>query len=129
MVKRILCLVLFLLAASSANAAVWEAVATANADSQTFYTLSKTHGSVHCAWTGASLAEGEESVSGTFQVQVTNGGGYDWVDKTGALITMSGASGSELISLNGVVTENQYRIHYVKNSTAAGTVKCNVGFR
>lgn len=72
--------------------------------------------SFHVIW--ASLTG---TIDGTVKVQVSNTGG-DWVDKTGASVTLSGASGADMISLNGVVTEHYYRVVYTKNNISGGTI-------
>jgi hypothetical protein len=83
-----------------------------------------TRGSYHCKW--ASLTG---VLDGHFDVQVSNDAGATWVAKTGAVITVSGASGSNSISLNGVVTETYYRIVWTAVGVTGGTVTCNAAFK
>lgn len=71
--------------------------------------------SFHLIW--ASLTG---SVDGTVKIQVSNDG-TNWVDKSGASINLSGASGNDLISLT-TVTENFYKVVYTHNSISGGTM-------
>lgn len=82
-----------------------------------------THGSAHCTWSGL------DGIDGTFTIQISNDGGVSSVTKTGAIITAAAASGSESISLNGIVTELLYRVVWTKNSNTTGTVTCNLAFK
>lgn len=61
------------------------------------------------------------TVDGAVKLQSSNDN-TNWIDKTGATFTLSGASGSNLISLNGVVTEKYYRAVYTKNNVTGGTI-------
>jgi hypothetical protein len=76
--------------------------------------------SVHIIWSSLT-----GTVDGTVKLQVSNTGG-DWVDKTGASVTLSGASGADMISLNGVCTEFYYRVVYTKNNITGGTISAVV---
>jgi hypothetical protein len=99
---------------------------TAGADftpAQPLKTGDATSGSFHCKW--ASLTG---VLDGHFDVEVSNDN-VTWVEKTGATITVSGASGSNLISLNEVVTETYYRITWEKVGVTGGTVTCNAAFK
>lgn len=87
-------------------------------------TDSATSGSFHCTWAGLT-----GTLDGTFTVEVSNDGGTSWVEKTGADITVSGDAGGDVISLNGVVTENKYRIVWADNNVSAGTVNCYAVFK
>jgi hypothetical protein len=72
--------------------------------------------SFHVIWSGLT-----GTIDGTVKLQVSNTGG-DWVDKTGASVTLSGAAGADMISLNGVATEFYYRVVYTKNNITAGSI-------
>lgn len=75
--------------------------------------------SFQCTW--ASLTG---TLDGQFLVQVSNNAGANWTSKSGATITVAGATGDEMISLNGVITEDKYRIKWVHNNVSGGTVNC-----
>lgn len=75
-------------------------------------------GSVQVVW--ASLTG---SVDGTIKLQVSNDK-VNWVDKDGASFTLSGASGTNLISLLNI-TEKWYREVYAHTSISGGTVTSN----
>lgn len=61
------------------------------------------------------------TIDGTIKVQCSNDGS-NWTDKTGATMTLSGDSGSNIISLNGVVTELKCRAVYTKNNITGGSI-------
>lgn len=73
------------------------------------------YASFHVVW--ASLTG---SVDGVVKIQVSNDG-TNWVDKSGATFTMSGANGSDLISLTSI-TEQFYKVVYTHNSISGGTL-------
>lgn len=99
--------------------------ATSDYTSAAMGTADAMAGSVHCTW--ASLGG---TPDGVFQLQVSNNSGVSWVDKSGAAITVDGASGSDSISLNGSVTEAAYRVKWEKNSvTTSGTLTCKAVFK
>ncbi len=120
---RVLLTSLFLFS-NIATAAILSATAGSDRTSSNVDTSNATHGSIHCTW--ASLTG---TLDGTFQAYVSNDGGATWVAKTGALITVSGASGSDLISLNTTVTELLYQVRWTKNLVTAGSVACNAAFK
>lgn len=130
MLKR----VLFLLALAAAltgatqetaKVTAFNAVGAASDRTSDWIDASKAHsGSFHCVW--ASLTG---TPDGAVQVQISNDGGATAVDKTGATFTVSGASGSNAISLNGVVTESLYRIKWAHNNVSGGTVSCFASMR
>lgn len=80
--------------------------------------------SFQCSW--ASLTG---SLDGTFQVEVSNNSGTNWTTKSAAAITVSGATGADMISLNGVVTEESYHIKWTHNNVSGGTVNCYAVFK
>jgi hypothetical protein len=82
-------------------------------------------GSIQLVW--ASLTG---TVNGVLSVQVSDDG-TNWVPKTDAnlnpvQITVSGASGSNLISLNGVISEEFYKVIWTPNGVTGGNINCIV---
>ena len=77
--------------------------------------------SFHVHW--ASLVGSGASIG--FNVQVSNDG-TNWVAKTGATSTSSGASGSDMISLTNV-TEKFYRVQAVPTNVTSGTITGECG--
>lgn len=95
-------------------------VASADYSSAWFDTASALNVSFHCIW--ASLTG---TLDGQFLVDVSNDAGVTAAAKSGATLTVSGASSDDVISLNGVVTEQKYRIRWVHNNVSGGTVTCH----
>lgn len=95
--------------------------AAADYTSAWFDTSNASSVSVHCLW--ASLTG---TLDGQFLVDVSNDGGTNDAPKSGATLTVSGATGDDVISLNGVVTEEKYRVRWVHNNVSGGTVNCYV---
>ncbi len=75
--------------------------------------------SFQCVWSGLG-----GTVDGTVQVKVSNDGGTSWDTKSGASITLTGSSGHETLSLNGVAMEAKYRLDYSNGSISSGTLDC-----
>ena len=121
--RKLLAAVLFL-AASLAFASglltpqsILSAVSAAsNQTSAAVDTGSFPRASFHIIWTGLT-----GTIDGTVKLQVSNTGA-NWVDKSSSTVTLSGASGADLISLNGVSTEKYYRAVYTKNSITGGAI-------
>lgn len=127
-----LALLSFLLATSALGNTIqtWRgrpvSAVTASADytSAAIDTSVATSASVHCFW--ASLTG---TLDGQFAVEVSNNTTSGYAPKSGATITVSGATGDEMISLNGVVTEDNYRITWAHNNVSGGTVNCYAVFK
>ncbi len=77
------------------------------------------YASFQIIWTSLS-----GTINGTAKVQVSNDGGTSWDDVSGASLTLSGASGHDTISINGVLTEDMVRVSYAHGSISGGTVNC-----
>lgn len=76
----------------------------------------QTFGSAQVVWSGLT-----GTVNGTVQLNVSNDG-TDWDSKSGASVTLSGASGHATISLNGVASEEFYQVVYSHTGVTGGTV-------
>lgn len=76
------------------------------------------YGSVHCVWAGLA-----GTLDGQFVVEVCNEPTKTkWVAKAGATLTPSTADGSDVIALNGVISEQYYRVRWDANNVSDGTV-------
>lgn len=76
------------------------------------------YGALQCYWSSIT-----GSVDGTVKLQVSLDNS-NWTDKSSATFTMSGASGTNEISLNGTMTEHFYRAVYTHNSISGGNLDC-----
>jgi hypothetical protein len=61
------------------------------------------------------------TLDATIKMEVSNDG-TNWVEKSSASFTLTTASGTDMLSLNGVVTEHYYRIKYTHGNVSGGTV-------
>lgn len=76
--------------------------------------------SVQAVWSGLT-----GTVDGTVKVQVSNDC-TNWTDKSGASVTLSGAAGTDLISIANL-TEACLRLVYTKNQITGGTITALLG--
>lgn len=68
-------------------------------------------------WTGFNTTDA------TVTIEVSNDG-TNWDQKTGATFTIGSAADTQGISLNGVVTEDFYRVAFAHGTNSAGTISC-----
>lgn len=61
------------------------------------------------------------TIDASVKLQVSNDNS-SWVDKSGAVLNLSGADGSGMINLVGSVTEAYYRLVYTHGSVSGGTL-------
>lgn len=76
-----------------------------------------TTGSLQCRWSSLT-----GSVDATATLQATDDG-LNWQDKSGAVLTLSGATGNGILSLTNI-TETNYRVNYAHNSVTGGLLSC-----
>ncbi len=72
--------------------------------------------SFHVIWSGLT-----GTLDGTVTVEVSNDG-VNWDTKNGASVTLNSAASNQMISLNGVVTEEFYRVRLTPGNISAGSV-------
>lgn len=87
------------------------------------------YASFHVVWSGVTGTGGVRDA--TIQVQVANDASDSTnpVDKANAQLTINTATGSDLISISGVATENFYRVRLEPGNVTAGTVNCYALFK
>jgi hypothetical protein len=93
----------------------------AKAAGSTFKMEGATHASFQVIWAGLGGTLDGELVIEVSNVQ-TPSSDSDWVEKSAGTVTLSTTSGSEMLSLNGIVTEEHYRVRYIPNNVTSGTV-------
>ncbi len=125
--NRILALILFFMSSvSMARVVVYDGqpiaglAASSNHTSDWINTRTAQDCSFEMLWSGLS-----STIDGQFVIEVSNSGASNATPKSSASLTVTTASGNDMFSLNGVISEKFYRIKWVKNTVAAGTVTVN----
>lgn len=77
-----------------------------------------THAAVQCNWAALTGV-----LNGTISLY-SSADAVNWVPKAGATFNVASASGSNLISLNDVVSEADYQIVYLHGGITGGTIEC-----
>ncbi len=109
-----------LLSTSPANVAHVSTDATdATALGKRLVTTNVLFASVQFNWTGLDAADG------TITVECNDTGVVaDYIQKATATYTLPAGSGVNSFSLNGVVTEDFYRVRYAPGANTTGTISC-----
>lgn len=75
-------------------------------------------GAIEFDWTGLDASDG------VLTVEMSTTGNEPYVPKSGATYTFPAGDGTNLISLNGVMTEKYYRVTWDPGANTTGTLNC-----